>query len=75
MAAGDANNTEDDAEFMNIYEIAKKAGVSIATVSRVINNRPNVKPETREKVEAVLKEYKYTPNAIARSLVKKQPVQ
>ncbi len=56
---------------MNIYEIAKKAGVSIATVSRVVNNSPNVKPETREKVEAVLKEFKYTPNAIARSLVKR----
>lgn len=53
---------------MNIYEIAKKAGVSIATVSRVINNSPNVKQETRAKVEAVLRQYRYTPNAIARSL-------
>jgi len=53
---------------MNIYEIAEKAGVSIATVSRVINNNPNVRRETREKVERVLKEMNYTPNAIARSL-------
>jgi len=53
---------------MNIYEVAKKAGVSIATVSRVINNSPNVRPETREKVEAALKELNYRPNAIARSL-------
>jgi DNA-binding LacI/PurR family transcriptional regulator len=62
---------EDDAPVMNIYEIAKKAGVSIATVSRVINNSPNVKQETKERVEAVLREYSYTPNAIARSLVTK----
>jgi LacI family transcriptional regulator len=53
---------------MNIYQIAKKAGVSIATVSRVINNSSNVKKETRQKVQAVLNEMNYTPNAIARSL-------
>jgi LacI family transcriptional regulator len=55
--------------FLNIYEIAQKAGVSIATVSRVINKNPHVSPRTRKKVEAVLREYNYTPNAIARSLV------
>ena len=69
MAMDDASYTEDDAGLMNIYEIAKKAGVSIATVSRVVNKSPNVKPETRERVEAVLREFRYTPNAIARSLV------
>jgi LacI family transcriptional regulator len=53
---------------VNIYEIAKKAGVSIATVSRVLNNSPNVKQETHEKVELVLKEANYTVNDIARSL-------
>jgi len=71
MAMDDASYTEDDAGLMNIYEIAKKAGVSIATVSRVVNKSPNVKPETRERVEAVLREFRYTPNAIARSLVMK----
>jgi len=54
---------------LNIYEIAQKAGVSIATVSRVINKNPNVSPKTRKRVEAVLRECNYTPNAIARSLV------
>lgn len=34
----------------NIYDVAKKAGVGIATVSRVINNSENVKEETREKL-------------------------
>jgi len=53
---------------MNIYKIAKMAGVSIATVSRVINNNPSVKQETREKVKAVLREIEYLPNHIARSL-------
>lgn len=53
---------------MNINEIAQKAGVSIATVSRVINNSGRVKPETREKVQEIIKEYDYTPSAIARSL-------
>jgi len=57
---------------MNIYEIAEKAGVSIATVSRVINNNPGVRKETREKVERVLREMNYTPNAIARSLAVKK---
>ena len=56
---------------MNIYEVARKAGVSIATVSRVINNSSTVRPETRERVEAALKELKYRPNDIARSLVVK----
>lgn len=55
--------------WMNIYEVARKAGVSIATVSRVINNSTSVRPETRERVEAALKELNYRPNAIARSLV------
>ena len=51
---------------MNIYVVAKRAGVSIATVSRVINNSGSVKPVTRQKVEAALKELNYRPNAIAR---------
>ncbi|NLA84195.1 MAG: LacI family transcriptional regulator [Clostridiales bacterium] len=54
---------------MNIYVVAKRAGVSIATVSRVINNSGSVKPVTRQKVEAAIKELNYRPNAIARSLV------
>lgn len=53
---------------MNIYEAAKRAKVSIATVSRVINNSPSVRLETQARVRAVLEEMKYTPNAIARSL-------
>ena len=39
---------------MNIYDIAREAGVSITTVSRVLNGKDNVSPATRQKVEAVL---------------------
>ena len=53
---------------MNIYDIAKLANVSIATVSRVVNNSPKVSPKTKEKVLAVMKENEYTPNAFARGL-------
>lgn len=53
---------------MNISEIAHIAGVSTATVSRVINHSPAVKPETKEKVMQVIAEFGYTPSAIARSL-------
>lgn len=56
---------------MNIYDIAKEAGVSISTVSRVLNNKDRVNPETKRKVEDVLAKYDYTPSAIARGLVSK----
>ena len=51
-----------------IKDVAKKAGVGIATVSRVINNSGYVKQETREKIEKVIKEINYFPNEIARSM-------
>ena len=53
---------------MNIKEIAKLAEVSTATVSRVVNHTGYVKDETREKIEKIIKEHNYVPNAIARSL-------
>lgn len=56
---------------MTIYDIAKKAGVSASTVSRVVNNKPGIKPETRRKIEALLEQYDYTPNETARGLVKR----
>ena len=53
---------------MNIYDIAKLSGVSIATVSRVINNSPKVSEKTKKKVWDVMNEYDYTPNVSARGL-------
>ncbi|MCR5742554.1 MAG: LacI family transcriptional regulator [Lachnospiraceae bacterium] len=53
---------------MTIYDISKKAGVSIATVSRVLNGSSNVSPATRKKVNDVIEQYDYTPNAYARGM-------
>ncbi len=53
---------------MNIKDIAKIAGVGVTTVSRVINNHPDVKLETRKKIKAVIEEYNYIPNNTARLL-------
>jgi DNA-binding LacI/PurR family transcriptional regulator len=56
----------------NIKDVAKKAGVGIATVSRVLNNSGYVKKETRDKIEKVITEIGYVPNEIARSMTKQQ---
>jgi len=53
---------------INIYDISKKAGVSTATVSRVLNNSPHVREDTRRKVMAIIEESGYVPNAFARGL-------
>lgn len=52
----------------NIKDVAKRAGVSISTVSRVINDSKVVRPETHVKVLKAIEELGYKPNAIARSL-------
>ena len=52
----------------NIREVAKKAGVSVATVSRVLNHPESVSPKTTEQVLMVIKELQFTPNGLARSL-------
>lgn len=53
---------------MTIYDISKKAGVSIATVSRVLNGSDKVRPSTRKKVLDIIEKYEYTPNAFARGM-------
>src|SRR5512136_1168843 len=55
-----------------IKQVAKAAEVSTQTVSRVINNRPDVSPETRERIHKVIKELKYQPSALARSLISRR---
>jgi DNA-binding LacI/PurR family transcriptional regulator len=57
---------------VTISRVAQEAGVSIQTVSRVINNRPDVAAETRERVLQVINRLGYQPNAIARSLVSRR---
>ncbi len=53
---------------MNIYDISKKAGVSIATVSRVMNGSDKVSEKTRKKVLEIMSETGYTPNVFAQGL-------
>lgn len=57
---------------INASEIAKLAGVSRSTVSRVINNYANVPPETREKVMEVVRKHRYVPNVSAQVLAGKK---
>ena len=51
---------------MNIRELAKEAGVSVATISRVINHPETVLPETRERVQAIIEKYQYNPKPVTR---------
>ncbi|KGA96619.1 catabolite control protein A [Alkalihalobacillus alcalophilus ATCC 27647 = CGMCC 1.3604] len=55
-----------------IYDVAREAGVSMATVSRVVNGNPNVKPTTRKKVLEAIERLGYRPNAVARGLASKK---
>lgn len=53
---------------MTIYDISQEAGVSIATVSRVLNGSEKVSPKTRRKVMDIMEKYAYSPNTFARGL-------
>ncbi|UJL45094.1 catabolite control protein A [Virgibacillus sp. NKC19-16] len=57
---------------ITIYDVAREANVSMATVSRVVNGNPNVKPTTRKKVLNTIEELGYRPNAVARGLASKK---
>ena len=54
---------------ITISDIAVKAGVSKATVSRVLNSPEMVEGSTRERIESIMKEYNYTPSADRKSVV------
>lgn len=61
-----------DKQTVTIYDVAREAAVSMATVSRVVNGNPNVKPATRQKVLDVIDQLDYRPNAVARGLASKK---
>ncbi|KRL12848.1 MAG: catabolite control protein A [Schleiferilactobacillus harbinensis] len=61
-----------DKQTITIYDVAREANVSMATVSRVVNGNPNVKPATRQKVLKVIEKLDYRPNAVARGLASKK---
>jgi len=57
---------------VTIYDVARKAGVGIGTVSRVLNNSPQISSKTRERVIKVIKDLKYQPHAMAQGLARKR---
>jgi LacI family transcriptional regulator len=59
-----------------IFDVANLAGVSIKTVSRVVNNEPNVRSSTKNRVDQAIEKLAYEPNQAARNLARfrSQPV-
>lgn len=57
---------------ITITQIAKESGVSVATVSRYLNGQVPVSEDKRQRIEAIVKKYDFTPNPLARSLISKK---
>ncbi|WP_409342303.1 LacI family DNA-binding transcriptional regulator [Paenibacillus sp. MBLB4367] len=55
---------------VNIYDVAKKSGLSVVTVSRVLNDAPSVREKNRQRVMKAIEELDYRPNSAARSLAR-----
>ncbi|MBD8468537.1 LacI family DNA-binding transcriptional regulator [Plantibacter sp. CFBP 8798] len=62
-------NDDEKTRVATIFDVARLAGVSHQTVSRVLNDLPNVRPATRQRVEQAIAQLRYTPSQAARSLV------
>jgi LacI family transcriptional regulator len=58
---------------LTLEQVAKLAGVSRSTASRVINNHPSVRPDVRQRVLDVIRQYGYQPNPAARELASQRP--
>lgn len=58
---------------ITIYDVAKRAGVAISTVSRVLNQSPYVSDDTKARVEAAIRDLEFYPQANARKLAKREP--
>lgn len=69
---GARTDMTDRSRNLTLEEIGERAGVSRSTVSRVLNAHPQVRPEVRARVEAVIAETGYSPNPAARALVSKR---
>ena len=59
-------------DMVSIKDVAKHAGVAISTVSKVLNNYPNVSEETKKKVNEAVTELNFVPNSVAAALSSKQ---
>lgn len=57
---------------VTIRDVAKHLGVSVSTVSRAINNHPDIREETKHKVLEAMRQLNYTPNSLARSLIQRK---
>src|SRR5690606_38306351 len=57
---------------VTIKDVARRAGVSVATVSRALNGSGPVREETRRRIEQVARDLNYTPNSAARSLISRR---
>ena len=66
------NNGQKTGKTQGVKEIARRANVSIATVDRVLHNRPGVSPSTKRKIERIIKELDYKPNIIASRLASRK---
>lgn len=66
------NDREQTPRAATIFDVARLAGVSHQTVSRVVNDLPNVRPATRERVEQAIRQLRYAPSPAARALVTKR---
>ncbi len=58
---------------ITIYQVAQRAGVAISTVSRVLNNSPNVSQSTKDKVNEAIKDLNFRPQVSARNLASRKP--
>ncbi len=66
------NNRQKAGKAASIYDVARESGVSVFTVSAVVNNKSHVGKKLRERVEEAIRKLKYRPNLIARSLAKQR---
>jgi LacI family transcriptional regulator len=67
-----AKNSKKTGKAASIYDVARESGVSVFTVSAVVNNKSHVGKSLREKVEAAIRKLNYRPNLVARSLAKQK---
>jgi LacI family transcriptional regulator len=72
MSSSKKDGPKRSAKTASIYDVARESGVSVFTVSAVVNNKSHVGKNLRERVEAAIRKLNYRPNLIARSLAKQR---